>query len=104
MQEIAERIRELRMRKGWTQQELADKCGYKSRSAINKIERNTYEIGLETLKRIATALGVSPNYLVFGDRPIKDEINLLFDRLTPEQQESVLAFLRSMIAERETNG
>ena len=35
---IGERIKERRIELGYTQDELAKKCGYKSRSSINKIE------------------------------------------------------------------
>ena len=37
---IGERIKERREALGMTQQELADRLGYKSRSTINKIEMN----------------------------------------------------------------
>ena len=99
MQEIAIRIKETRIKRGLTQEQLAEKLGYNNRSSINKIEKNTYEIGLETLIRIAKALNVSPAYLAFGDDPIKDDVSLLFDKLNPDQQESVLLILRSMTGE-----
>ena len=35
---VGEKIREARLKKGYTQTELAELLGYKSRSSINKIE------------------------------------------------------------------
>jgi putative transcriptional regulator len=39
--EVQNRIKDLRIEKGWTQQELADWVGV-SRQSINSIERNRY--------------------------------------------------------------
>ena len=101
MKEIADRIKEARLAKGMTQDELAKALGLKSRSSINKMEKNAYEIGLERLKEIARVLDVDPDYLIFGDsEDKKEEINFLFGKLTEEQQDAALAFLRSMIANR----
>ena len=99
MQEIADRIRETRIQRGLTQEQLAVKLGYTSRSSITKIEKNTYEIGLETAKSIAKALDVSPEYLIFGETTAENEITTLFNRLNPDQQESVLKLLRTMVGE-----
>ncbi|MEO8191813.1 MAG: helix-turn-helix transcriptional regulator [Acidobacteriota bacterium] len=38
---VLNRVKELRSRRGWTQQELADAVGV-SRQSINSIERNRY--------------------------------------------------------------
>jgi len=38
---VVNRIKELRVERGWTQQELADAVGV-SRQSINSIERNRY--------------------------------------------------------------
>lgn len=62
MKEIADRIKEARLAKGMTQDELAKALGLKSRSSINKMEKNTYEIGLDRLKQIARVLDVDPDY------------------------------------------
>lgn len=101
MKEIADRIKEARLAKGMTQDELAKALGLKSRSSINKMEKDTYEIGLERLKEIAKALDVDSDYLIFGDaEDKKEEINTLFEKLSPDQQDAALAFLRSMIANK----
>ena len=37
---IGEKVKKLRIEQGLTQKELAEKCGYGSLSAINKVEYN----------------------------------------------------------------
>ena len=102
MKEIADRIKEARLAKGMTQEELANALGLKSRSSINKMEKDAYEVGLDRLKEIARVLEVDPDYLVFGNtEDKKEEINVLFGKLTEAQQDAAIAFLRSMIANRE---
>lgn len=97
-----DRIKELRESKGMTQEELAIACGYKSRSTINKFEKGICETKLSTLKKIAKALNVDPDYLIFGDRDSKrEEIERLFKKLTDSQQDATLAFLRSLTEGRE---
>lgn len=97
MKEIAERIKEARLAKGMTQDELAKALGLKSRSSINKMEKNTYEIGLERLKEIAKALDVDSDYLIFGDAEDKqEEATRLFSQLPEAKQETVLQLLRSL--------
>ena len=43
---VSNRVKELRERRGWTQQELADAVGV-SRQSINSIERNRYVPSLQ---------------------------------------------------------
>lgn len=61
---IYEKIRFLREKQGLSQQDLADKLGYKSRSAINKIELGLRDISHSKVIAFANALGVSPSYLM----------------------------------------
>lgn len=61
---IYEKIRFLREEQGLSQQDLADKLGYKSRSAINKIELGLRDISHSKVIAFANALGVSPAYLL----------------------------------------
>ena len=101
MKEIADRIRKVRLERGMTQQELADALGLKSRSSINKIEMDTYDPGLEQIKRIARALNCDPDYLVFGQEnvvedDIDNEIKRLLGLLSPEKKEAELQRLREL--------
>ena len=57
-------MKELRKSLGLTQKELAEKCGYKSLTTINKIELGINSIPLDTVEKLANALQVSPAYLM----------------------------------------
>ena len=63
MKSIGERIKELRLEAGMTQEELAQKIGYKSRTSINKIEL-ARSVPMPKLEKFAKALGCSPAYLM----------------------------------------
>lgn len=62
------RIKDLRLKKGMSQQELAEKVGYKDRSAINLIENGKRNITESRIMAIAKALGVTPSFLMDGDK------------------------------------
>ena len=58
------RIRELRKKNKLTQEELALKVGYTSRSSINKIEKGIVDLPQSKIAEIAEALGTTPAYLM----------------------------------------
>ena len=60
---IGERIKQRRIELGYTQDELAKKCGYKSRSSINKIELSR-ALPLPKVTLMANALECSESYLM----------------------------------------
>lgn len=66
MSSIGSRIREKRERKGMTQDELAIKVGYKSRSSINKIEIGQRNLSPQKLQQIAVVLDTTYEYLLDG--------------------------------------
>jgi putative transcriptional regulator len=53
---IRNRVRELRLERGWTQQELAEAVGV-SRQSINSIERDRYVPSLELALTFARLFG-----------------------------------------------
>lgn len=57
---VGEKIKEARLKKGLTQQELADLLGYKSRSSINKIEVGGRDIPRSQIVQIAKLLASPP--------------------------------------------
>ena len=60
---IGDRIKQRRLELGYTQDELAKKCGYKSRSSINKIELSR-ALPLPKVTLMAKALECSESYLM----------------------------------------
>lgn len=72
---IGERVKEARERKGFTQDELAHKLGYKSRSSINKIEKER-DIPRSMIVKLAEILDVTPAFLMGWDEEKKDKSNI----------------------------
>lgn len=54
-----------RLEKGWTQAQLARKCGIPQPNLSN-IEKGKKDLTLSTLKRISYALGIPPGHLLEG--------------------------------------
>ena len=61
---FGERILKLRTEKGMTQDELAQKLGYKSRSSIAKIENGARDVPRSQIVELAKALGTTPSVLM----------------------------------------
>ena len=59
------RIRQIRKAKGWSQEELAKRCGI-SMSFLGHIERGTRIMSLETFAGICGALGAGADELLWG--------------------------------------
>lgn len=75
------RLREIRERLGWSQRQLARRCGIGD-AQINKYESGLSDPSSAILKRIAEVLGVSTDYLFgltddphghLGDGQLKDD-------------------------------
>ncbi len=61
-----EAIRMLRELKGWTQAELAERCGISSTN-ISLLENNKVDIGKRRAEQIAKAFGVHPAIIMFPE-------------------------------------
>ena len=64
---IGQRIKRLREELGMSQEELAMKIGFKSRSSINKIELDKQFPKQSTIAAFARILNTTPNYLLGVD-------------------------------------
>ena len=71
---IGERIKQKRLEMGYSQDELAKRAGYKSRSSINKIELSR-DLPLNKVELVARALECTPSYLM-GWEEIEENANL----------------------------
>jgi len=56
--QVHEKLRVMRMFKGWSQEEMAEKLGY-SLSGYAKIERGEADINVSKLEKIAEMLGMN---------------------------------------------
>ena len=69
-----ERIKMLREKYGMSQQELAEKVGFKTASAVNKIELGLRDLNQTKIMAFAKALHTTPAYLMGWDNiAINDE-------------------------------
>lgn len=64
MPDIGKRIKEKRIELGITQENLASKLGYKSKTTIAKIENGTNDITQSRVVDFANALNTTPSYLM----------------------------------------
>lgn len=81
---IGERIKARREELGLTQQELAEKLGYKSKSSINKIELNIQNLTQSKIKSIAIALETTPSYIMgWNDTPMINGITPITTQRIP---------------------
>lgn len=71
---VGERIKQARLKKGYTQAELAELLGYKSRSSINKIETEGRDIPRSSIVKFANVLDVTPAYLMGWENIENSEI------------------------------
>ena len=73
--DVAKRIRFLRVRKGMTQEQLASALGLKNRDSISKIELGKQDVSTQQLSLLADIFDVSVPYLLFGQVD-KEELTL----------------------------
>ena len=64
LQELAQRIRNRRIEIGLSQDELAKKAGYTSRSSITKIEAGLVDLPISKIVILASLLETTPEWLM----------------------------------------
>jgi transcriptional regulator with XRE-family HTH domain len=64
MSTVGDNISIIRKRLGWTQEDLAKRMGYKSKSTINKIELGINDIPQSKIQQFAEVLGTTPAQLM----------------------------------------
>lgn len=106
---LAENIRSIRKKKGWSQKELGEMIG-SHLSHINRIEKGKYNPSLDVLKKIADSLEVSLDYLVsdkaeefkevkIEDKNMAERIKLL-NTLEPEDRKAVIRVIDAMLTKK----
>jgi len=68
MDALCTRIKDARIAAGLSQKQLAERLGYKSTSAIARIENGDNNFPMSKVDAFADALGVHPSYLWNGNR------------------------------------
>lgn len=80
--EVGRRIRELRVARGMTQEELATALGKSGRSYISKIELGERDIDHGEIAKLSAVLITTPGYIVLGKE-------LQESNLTPTEQDLI---------------
>ena len=108
---IGTRIMERRQQLGLTQEELAFRMGYKTKSAINKIELGINDVSQSKVVKFAEALHTSVAYLMGWDEEqeekptnprigelTEEELDIIEDlrRLAQADQDAILRMIRSL--------
>lgn len=104
---IGERIRNRREEVGMSQQDLANKLGYKSKVSISKIESGVRELRQKNIMDIAKALRTTPAYIMGWDDEKETsstdaELVNLFATLTDDQKHQVAKFIAFIQHEKES--
>lgn len=112
MSTVGNRILQRRKELDLTQEELARRMGYKSKSTINKIEMGINDIPQSKIKRFAEVLATTPSFLMGWDEEDNspeepkltegEEILLdLFRRIPEDKQDLVLQMIRVALGNQE---
>lgn len=104
---VGERIAARRKELNMTQEELAYKLGYKSRSSINKIELAWSKVPLSKVEKVAAALECDAAYLMgWQEEPVesglRDRVLKAFDQMDPDLQELFAAQAEAALAARQS--
>lgn len=100
-----DRLARLRKDKGLTQKELAEVVGL-NHAQIHRYEKGAAEPSISALERLALALGVTTDELVFEDdeRGPDDELRLQFEaisRFSPDEKKTAKEVLDGLILKHE---
>ena len=76
---IGQRIKSRREELGMSQEDLAHKIGYKSKSSINKIELDIQQLRQSKIKQIADALETTTDYIMGWSEKKNDEPKEKYD-------------------------
>ena len=112
MSTVGDNILNRRRELGLTQEELAKRMGYKSKSTINKIEMGINDIPQGKIARFAEVLNTTPGHLMGWDEednsPEEPKLTEgekilidLFRRVPEDKQELVLQMIRVALGNQE---
>jgi transcriptional regulator with XRE-family HTH domain len=103
VQRFANRLREVRMSRGMTQADLAEKANV-STAYVGRLERGLAAAGIDLVARLADALGTTPaDLLPSAETPdavavLREQNRHLFNALLETKDEAVLSLLAQLLA------
>lgn len=90
---LAERIKEARIARGLSQEQLALMAGYTSRASVSKIEKGHVDVPRSKVEALASALRVSPAWLLGLDNvSIDDQFIIEYKAATPDIKARLLEY------------
>lgn len=105
MSTTGERIKNRRLELNMTQEELAEKAGYTSRSTIAKLESEDRNLSQPKIKALADALKTTPGYIMGWDEKEysskTEELVDVYQGLSPEDQKLVENLILSLAQKKE---
>ena len=99
-------IKNLREELGMSQDELAEKAGYTSRSSIAKIEKGLVDLQQSKIISFANALGVTPSQLMgWDDSSYKNQTTTIAahkdgENFTPDELAKIEEYKKLLLAAR----
>ena len=70
MENMYNRIKKLRLQRGWSQEELAKKIGYADKTSIAKIEAGKVDLPQSKIIAFSNVFFVTPSYLMDGNNSL----------------------------------
>lgn len=107
MPEIGKRIKIKREELHMTQEELAAKLGYKSKTTIAKIENGTNDIVQSKVVAFASVLNTTPAYLMGWEEPPaapnplpsdQQQLNDIYSQLDRPNKKKVLTYSKNLLS------
>ena len=103
--DFPDRLASLRKEKNLTQKQLAERIGVHV-AQIRRYESGTSQPTLDVIRKIAIALHVSADKLIFGEneRGPDDDLRLHFEavsKLSPEEKKTIKELLEGMLLKHE---
>lgn len=84
---VGDKIRERRIELGMTQEELANKMGFKSKTTVTKVENNINDVNQKRIVEYAKALNTTPAYLMgWEDDDNQDQLEIMVEQITGEHK------------------
>lgn len=97
--EIAERIRECRIKKGLTQSEFSEGIDI-SINFLSEIENGRKGLSYETLYHLCKNYALSADYILFGDKPENNNYQTIVEvsnRLTDDEITILIKYLNALL-------
>ena len=94
---IGANIKRRREQLGLTQEELAIKVGYKSKSTINKVELGINDVPQRKIVAFAEALVTDVNYLMGWDKEKEEEIIRLFNQMNEKGKDKLIELAKDLL-------